>query len=40
MDLFQTHWDVPLPPESLVDLTIEAARKMRIERILAAATGH
>jgi hypothetical protein len=40
VDLFQTHWDVPLPPESLVGLTIEAARKMRIERILAAATGH
>lgn len=30
VDLFQTHWDVPLPPESLVGLTIEAARKMRI----------
>lgn len=40
VDLFQTHWDVPQPPESLVGLTIEAARKMRIERILAAATGH
>lgn len=35
VDLFQQHWDVPLPPESLVGLTPEEARKKRIERMLA-----
>jgi hypothetical protein len=40
VDLFQTQWDIPLPPESLVGLTVQAARKMRIDRILATATGH
>jgi 16S rRNA U516 pseudouridylate synthase RsuA-like enzyme len=38
--LFQAHWDVPLPPESLVGLTIEEARKRRAERMLAAAGMH
>jgi 16S rRNA U516 pseudouridylate synthase RsuA-like enzyme len=38
--LFQAHWDVPLPPESLVGLTIEEARKQRVERMLAAAGLH
>ena len=38
--LFQAHWDVPLPPESLVGLTIEEARKQRVERMLAAAGVH
>lgn len=35
--LFQAHWDVPLPPASLVGLTIEEARKIRVERMLACA---
>ncbi len=35
--LFQAHWDVPLPPESLVGLTIDEARKQRVERMLACA---
>jgi hypothetical protein len=35
--LFQAHWDVPLPPESLVGLTVEEARRRRAERMLAAA---
>jgi len=35
--LFQAHWDVPLPPDSLVGLTIEEARKQRVERMLACA---
>lgn len=38
--LFQAHWDVPLPPESLVGLTIEEAKKQRVERMLAAAGPH
>ena len=38
--LFQAHWDVPLAPESLVGLTIEEARKCRVERMLAAAGLH
>lgn len=40
MDLFQAHWDVPLPPESLVGLTPDEARKKRAERMLAAAGAH
>jgi len=40
IDLFQQHWDVPLPPESLVGLTLAQARKKRTEKMLAAAEGH
>ena len=40
MDLFQAHWDVPLPPDTLVGLTVEQARKKRAERMLAAAGAH
>lgn len=40
IDLFQQHWDVLLPPESLVGLTPEEARKRRTEKMLAVAAGH
>jgi hypothetical protein len=40
MDLFQAHWDVPLPPDTLVGLTVEQARMKRAERMLAAASPH
>ncbi|MBN8474400.1 MAG: hypothetical protein J0M27_06390 [Sulfuritalea sp.] len=40
MDLFQQHWDVPLPPESLVGLTVEEARVKRNERMFAIASGN
>ena len=40
VDLFQTHWDVPLPPESLIGLTIQEANKLRNEKMLAVAQGH
>ena len=40
MDLFQAHWDVPLPPDALVGLTVEEARRKRAERMLAAAGAH
>ena len=40
VDLFQSHWDVPLTPELLIGMTVQAARKLRIDRIIAAATGH
>ncbi len=40
LDLFQAHWDVPLPPESLVGLTVGQAQKMRAEKMLAVAEGH
>jgi hypothetical protein len=40
MDLFQAHWDVPLPPDTLVGLTVEQARMKRAERMLAAAGAH
>jgi len=40
MDLFQAHWDVPLPPDTLVGLTVEQARKKRAERMVAAAGPH
>jgi hypothetical protein len=39
VDLFQQHWDVPLPPESLVGLTPEEARRRRAEKMLAVAVG-
>ncbi len=39
IDLFQQHWDVLLPPESLVGLTPEEARRMRTEKMMAVAEG-
>ena len=39
VDLFQAHWDVPLPPESLIGMSVQAARQMRNERMLAVAQG-
>jgi hypothetical protein len=40
VELFQQHWDVSLPPESLVGLTPEEARKRRTEKMLSVAMGH
>lgn len=40
LDLFQAHWDVPLPPAALVGLTVQEARRKRAERMLAAAGAH
>lgn len=40
VDLFQSHWDVPLPPEALVGLTPDEARRLRAEKMLAAAGIH
>jgi len=40
LDLFQSHWDVPLPPESLIGLTVEEARIKRNERMFAIASGN
>jgi hypothetical protein len=40
IDLFQQHWDVHLPPESLVGLTPEEARRKRAAKMLAAAGLH
>lgn len=40
VDLFQAHWDVPLPPESLVGLTVVEAHRMRTRKMLAIAEGH
>jgi hypothetical protein len=39
VDLFQAHWDVPLKPESLIGLSVKAARQMRNEKMLAVAQG-
>ena len=39
VDLFQQHWDVQLPPESLVGLTVEEAWKKRTAKMIAAAGG-
>ncbi len=38
VDLFQSLWDVPIAPESLVGLTPAEARKVRIEKVIAAAS--
>jgi len=37
--LFQQHWDVNLPPESLIGLTVEEAQRKRTEKMMAAAYG-
>ena len=37
VDLFQQHWDVYLPPELLVGLTVAEARQRRYEKMMAAA---
>jgi hypothetical protein len=37
--LFQQHWDVKLPPETLIGLTPEEARRKRNQKMLAAAFG-
>ena len=39
VDLFQQHWDVPLPPESLVGLSPNEARRVRAEKMLSIAAG-
>lgn len=39
VDLFQQHWDVPLPPEALVGLTPAEARRLRAKKMLAVAVG-
>jgi hypothetical protein len=39
VDLFQAHWDVPLPMESLIGMSVPAARQMRNARMLAVAQG-
>lgn len=36
LDLFQQHWDVHLPPETLIGLTVEEAQSRRTEKMLAA----
>lgn len=40
VDLFPQHLDVNLPPESLIGLTPEEARRRRVVKMLAAAIGH
>lgn len=40
IDLFQQHWDVPLPPDSLIGLTVDEARIKRNQRMLAVACGN
>lgn len=39
VNLFPHCWDIPLPPESLVGLTIAEAQRRRTQRILAVATA-
>lgn len=39
VDLFQSHWDVPLAPESLIGLTVPDARVKRNLKMLAVAQG-
>jgi hypothetical protein len=40
VDLFQSLWDVPIAPVSLVGLTPAEARQKRIEKVLAAVHGN
>ncbi len=39
VDLFQAHWDVPLPPETLIGLTVQEAHRLRNAKMLAVAQG-
>lgn len=39
IELFQSLWDVRLPPESLVGLTVEEAWRKRTAKLLAVASG-
>ena len=39
IDLFQQHWDVVLPPETLIGLSLEEARKLRTDKMIAVAEG-
>ena len=39
IDLFQSHWDVPLAPESLIGLTVPDARVKRNLKMLEVAQG-
>ncbi len=39
IDLFQNHWDVPLPPESLIGLTVSDARVKRNLKMIEVAQG-
>jgi hypothetical protein len=40
IDLFQQHWDVVLPPESLVGLSLDEARRLRTDKMIAVAEGY
>ncbi|TRZ69566.1 MAG: hypothetical protein D4S02_01820 [Rhodocyclaceae bacterium] len=40
IDLFQQHWDVVLPPEALIGLSLEEARKLRTDKMIAVAEGY
>ena len=39
VDLFQAHWDVFLPPDSLVGLTVKEACQMRVQKMVDVASG-
>jgi hypothetical protein len=39
VDLFQAHWDVYLPPDALIGLTVKEAQRIRVEKMLAVAQG-
>lgn len=39
VDLFQSHWDVPLAPESLIGLSVPDARVKRNLKMLEVAQG-
>ena len=39
-DLFQSLWDVPIAPESLVGLTPAEARQKRTDKVLAVVHGN
>ncbi len=40
IDLFQAHWDVYLPPDSLIGMTVSEAKQHRVEKMLNAAQGN
>ena len=39
VDLFQAHWDVHLPPENLIGMTVKEACRLRVQKMVDVAQG-
>jgi hypothetical protein len=39
VDLFQAHWDVHLPPDILIGMTVKEACRLRVQKMVDVASG-